>query len=388
MVKFMIDKFMIEQLYDLENLLKSFNAVRHTSGWKAQTQNYEENCIIRLTKLKQSLEKRTYEPSKPNTFIYNERGKTRLIESYSIEDRIVQGCLVNSILIPKIKPYLIYDNAASLEHRGTDFFRKRLEIHLKNFYKENGCEGYILLIDYRKFFDNIWHETFYNALDNFKIDKETIDFVKFLVSKHRVDVSYMSSDEYKNCMQIPFDALWYYNNITDEQKTREKFMPKSFGIGSAIAQVAGISSPYMIGNFVKIVQGCKYYGRYMDDSYIIHKDKDYLHYIKTEIEKICNKYGFILNQRKTQIVNLRHKFTILKTQYKLCTNGGIIKIPDASAYKRERRKIKAMKRKSVKEADARKQFVSWRNAIIKRCGEYKSIRSINDYYERQFKTKL
>lgn len=215
---------MIEELYDLDNLIKSFNSVRKISGWKSQTQKYEENYVAKIVKLRDSLVSGEYRPTKPNTFILNERGKTRLIESYCIEDRIVQGCLVNDILIPQCRPFLIYDNSASLKNRGTDFFRRRLEKNIRCFAKSNGNNGYILLIDYKKFFDNIWHETFIKALKHCKVDDETISFVRLILSQHEVDVSYMSDSEYENCMNVPYDALAYKDTIVKELQTGQKFM--------------------------------------------------------------------------------------------------------------------------------------------------------------------
>lgn len=375
---------MIEKLYDLDNLIKSFNAVRKISGWKGQTQKYEEDYISKIVKLRERLISGEYKPTKPNMFVLNERGKIRLIESYCIEDRIVQGCLVNDILMPQCRPYLIYDNSASLKDRGTDFFRRRLEKNIRSFARLNGNDGYILLIDYKKFFDNIWHDTFIKALQHCCVDEDTISFVKTILSQHEVDVSYMSDEEYANCMNIPYDALVYKDTILKEQQTGQKFMRKSFGIGSQIAQVAGIVSPYMIDNYVKIVRGCKYYARYMDDSYIIHKDKEFLKDMLLQISEISKENGFIINTKKTQIVNLKHKFTLLKTQYQICDNGELIKIPDNSTFKRERRKIKAMSKRGVGEEVSLSQFKSWRGAIVSRYGEYKSIRSIDEYYNKHY----
>ena len=42
------------------------------------------------------------------------------------------------VLIPQITPYLIYDNYASLKHRGTSLARKRLEIDLREYIADEG----------------------------------------------------------------------------------------------------------------------------------------------------------------------------------------------------------------------------------------------------------
>ena len=40
----------------------------------------------------------------------------------------------------------------------------------------------------------------------------------------------------------------------------------------------------MIDNYCKIVKCMKYYGRYMDDIYIIHEDKEYLKGLLNDIQ--------------------------------------------------------------------------------------------------------
>ena len=51
---------------------------------------------------------------------------------------------------------------------------------------------------------------------------------------------------------------------------------RGLGIGSQVSQICGLFYPSRIDNYCKIVKSLKYYGRYMDDIYIIHPDKKYL----------------------------------------------------------------------------------------------------------------
>ncbi len=76
-------------------------------------------------------------------------------------------------------------------------------------------------------------------------------------------------------------------------------MDKSVGIGSEISQISGLLYPSRIDNYCKIVKGLKYYGRYMDDTYVIHESKEYLKQLLREITEICNEYGIFINNKKT-----------------------------------------------------------------------------------------
>jgi hypothetical protein len=50
-----------------------------------------------------------------------------------------------------------------------------------------------------------------------------------------------------------------------------------------------------IDHFVKEKLHIKYYGRYMDDIYLLHGDKKYLDKCKIEIEKKLAEIGLSLN---------------------------------------------------------------------------------------------
>ena len=114
----------------------------------------------------------------------------------------------------------------------------------------------------------------------------------------------------------------------------------------------------------------RYYARYMDDSYIIHKDKAVLQTILNELREELLRYGIILNPKKTQIVKLSKGFTFLKTRYYLTDTGHVVKKPDHACIVRERRKIKKLYRlyeEGVITLDLIAQsYMSWRGAILKR----------------------
>ena len=82
-------------------------------------------------------------------FDVNERGKTRHIKSPSIRDRVLQRAVCDYVLEPVLYSKLIYDNGASVKGKGVEFTRKRLDKHLRDYYREHGNKGYILVGDFR-----------------------------------------------------------------------------------------------------------------------------------------------------------------------------------------------------------------------------------------------
>lgn len=375
----------IEILSDANSLINAFNLAKKGSIWKESVQKYEANLLRNTYNLQTALRDGSYKQKEFYEFILQERGKTRYIKSMHISDRVVQRSLCDNILIPNLRKYLIYDNGASLKNKGIDFARKRLETHLHKFYRKYKNEGYVLLIDYSKFFDNIRHDKLLKVLEN-KLDSNFMPFIKQLISSFGIDVSYMNEEEYANCLDVLYNSLEH--NLLDKSCfTGEKIMAKSIGIGSQISQICGVYYPTRIDNYCKIVKQIKFYGRYMDDVYIIHNDKEYLKKLLKEINEISNDLGLFVNMKKTHIVKLTHEFTFLKIKYLLTPSGKIIKRLSPSTITRERRKLKKYKRLldegKMAYKDIEMAYQSWRGNAI-RFKSYKTVKSLDELYNNLF----
>lgn len=374
-------------LSDANQLIEAFNQTKKESIWKESVQNYEANLLRNTYLLRTSLRDGTYRQRAFYEFTLNERGKTRYVKSMHITDRVVQRSLCDNILIPRLQNYLIYDNGASLKNKGIDFSRKRLETHLHRFYRKNGSnEGYVLLIDYSKFFDNIRHDKLAELLEK-KIDSpEFMTFVKQLLKTFSIDVSYLSDEEYKNCLNKLYNSL-EHSKIDRSLLVGEKMMEKSVGIGSQISQICGIYYPTRIDNYCKIVKGMKYYGRYMDDVYVIHKDKEVLKQLLKEVDELSKELGLFINQKKTQIVKLRHGFTFLKIKYNLTESGKVLKRLVPKTITRERQRLKKYK-KLMEEGkmsykDIELAYKSWRGNAL-RYHAYTSVKNLDVLFDQLY----
>lgn len=330
------------EIFNSDFLYQSFIDGKRGSSWKPQVQNFEMNLLIELSNLKQDIENKTLKLLPSNDFILSERGKTRLISGEHIRDRVVKRCLCEYSLLPKINKYLIHDNGASLKNKGIGFSRKRLDTHLRKYYKQNNTnEGYILLIDFSKYFDNIKHKYFIDIFKNIGIDDTSLWILEKIVDKSKIDVSYMCDEDYLDCMNVLFDSL-QYQNIDSSLLTKEKFMNKHLNIGDHVAQVAGIAYPIKFDNYIKIVKSIKFFGRYMDDSYIIHKDKEFLVKLLDELVDICRDIGLTINLKKTRICKLSDNWKFLQIKYSLTNTGRIIKRINPKRLTSMRKKLKKL----------------------------------------------
>lgn len=273
----------------------------------------------------------------------------RHIRSVSVRERGVQRCICDYCLVPLITRSFIYDNGASMKNKGYGFSRKRLVTHLHQYYNHyKDTDGYVLLFDFSKFFDNVSHQICFDIIDN-KIKDEhlritTKDFI-------------------------------------------EAFGDVGLGLGSQVSQIMALASANKLDHLIKEKLQIKYYGRYMDDGYLIHHDKEYLKYCLQEIQKICDELGIKLNIKKTVIVKLSHGFTFLKTRFYLLSNGKVVKKIYKKSIVKERRKLKKLRQKydkgRVTMEDIYQSFQSWR-AYAYTFDAYNAIQNMEKLYKQLF----
>lgn len=370
---------MINKISNANVLMNSFYEAKKGCSWKNSVQQYEANFLKNIRHTQLELREKTYRQQDFYCFYLKERGKDRYVRSISFYDRVVQRALCD-LVNPIVEPYLIHDNGASVKKKGIDFARRRIENHLHKYYRKYGNKGYALVIDFSKFYDNILHKPLMDMYREIIDDKDIINLINHLVDSFSVDIS-----NYNITENELFDSLAYAKAETE--KTGEKMMYKSLGIGSQISQISGIYYPSKMDNYCKIVKGIKFYGRYMDDTYIIGNSKEELKSLLDDIDKICKKQGIFINHKKTQLFRLDKGFTFLKIKYRLTDTGHLVRIPVKKNFIRERRKLKSFKNLLDKGLidfhDIEEQYKSWKGNIQKYdC--YKSLKNLDKVFNDLF----
>lgn len=331
-----------EIVSDANNLYKAYRASIKGSKWKETTQRFMMNFLRNILDIREDVLNRTLENGPTQEFLLSERGRVRPITSIPIRDRVVRHVLCDELLLPEVRKKIIYDNGASIKGRGISFSRKRFEAHLRKYYREYGNEGYVLFGDFTKFYDNIVHDIAKRELLRLFGDDEFLDWLLTLIfDGFKIDVSYMTDEEYATCIGDTFNKL-EHRRIPKNRLTGDKIMEKSVNIGDQISQVIGVYYPHRIDNYVKYVRGQKYYGRYMDDWYIIGHDKDELLDLLANIRAIADELGIHINDKKTRIVKLGGTYKYLQIKYSLTKDGKIIKRINPKRVTVFRRKIKKL----------------------------------------------
>ena len=334
---------------DANNLYDGFIASRRGSHWKESVQKFRWNILGEIRKLQVELDNLQHE--KPNEyklspylkFIVNERGKIRAITALSVRDRIVKHSLNDNFLLPHIRPHLIYDNGASLKGKGVSFTRNRLIAHLEQFYKETGSnDGYIMTMDFSGYYDNLDHGEVMEMVVEYEDDEFATLLVNQAVDSYKVDVSYMSDEEYLDAQSAKFSIV-DYRKAHSHENSGIKYLYKSLSVGDQTSQIIAIAFPTPIDNLVKIVNGIRYYGRYMDDFYVIAKTVDELKAIREQIEQKAKELKLLINPRKTVITKLSKTFKFMQFKYYLTENVHVVVRINPKMLKRMRIKLKKLR---------------------------------------------
>lgn len=370
-----------DKITNANNLYNAFMKCRIDTDWKESVQRYGANLLVNIASLQRKLRDGSYRQLPFVEFDLAERGKRRHIKAMHISDRVVQRTICDDVLIPVLGRHLIYDNGASMYGKGIRFARDRLQCHIERFIRRHGVDGYVLKGDFSKFFDNIDHELVLKAVAEKIDDPLFMGLLEQLVASFRIDASALSDDEIAHYETHPVDLLNFPHS--DEGRV---FINRSLGIGSQVSQILGVYYPTPIDHLVKVRLGCKYYGRYMDDFYIVHNDKHFLEDVLSEIKGEAGKLKLFLNEKKTMISPLHRGFTYMKVKYSVTDSGKIIKRLSPDSFTRERRKLKkyanfvgnTMTRRGVSNA-----YQSWRGNAIN-FKSHRSVANIDRLYNKLF----
>ena len=336
-------------MLDFEKYVLTFFQCRKGTSWKKSIQKFQLNLSQEILNIIKKVKDGKKITMKPIEFLINERGKERKIRSIPIQERIVVKNFCNNVVSPLIFPSLIFHNSACVKRKGTLFAKEELKKHLRKYYFKNGNKGHVLTIDFSKFFANINHEIVFEKLKKLITNEKLFNLAKQIID---------SSDDVGVCL------------------------------GSELSQIIATWFPSELDHFIKEVLKINFYGRYMDDLYLIHNDKEYLNYCLKEIKRICEKLKIVINENKTQFHKTEIGFIFLKCNFRITESGKIVVKSCKKNILRLKRKLKKFKKfldeGKIDYSDVRKTYESWK-AHLKASNSYKVRKNMSNYYIDLFK---
>lgn len=290
---------------DFGNLYKAHQSCRKGKRWKDSVAIYDIRGLECTLVLKRLLVTGRYRLSPYNCFTINERGKKREIKSIKYRDRVVQKSLMDNVLTPLVTPTFIDTNCASLKGKGTDYALKKLREHMSAQWRRKGF-GYILMCDMKGYFDSIPHKLLNDYYDSKLEDK----YLRGLI--HHIHAS----------------------------------IPGGVGVplGNQLSQLDALLALSPLDHEIKEKMHIKGYGRYMDDFYLIHEDKEYLKKCLLRIRAFVESRGMKLNEKKTKIVTMQQGVDFLGFRFYLTDTGKVVQRLAKKSIVHHKGKLKKMKK--------------------------------------------
>ena len=312
-------------VFSTSAIVRGFKKTSKISNWKPSTKRFKMKLFVKARNESKRLLDGSWRSRGIKKFVIVERGHTRNIQNVHISEKSIQSVMSNECLIPIIKPSLIYDNGASMEGKGTSFALDRFEKHLRSHLRKYGRTGSIFFFDFKKFFEHIRQARIYKMLENKVLSPEI--------------------------MKVYFKFL-------DEMGRGPLETAEGLGLGSQVFQISAIFYPNPLDHWIKDELRIKYYGRFMDDGYVIFESQEEAKEFKERFYEKCEECEIVPNKEKCQIVKLTSNFIFLKRRYFITESLKIVKRANPLASKRERRKLKKLRQLFI---DNKKTFEEIRN---------------------------
>lgn len=340
-------------LTDFNNLYAAHKSCRKGKRWKDSVAIYDIRGLECTLYLQELLVSGKYRLSPYNCFAINERGKRRDIKSIKYRDRVVQKSLMDNILTPIVTPSFIDTNCASMKDKGTDYALRKLRQHLQAQFRRSGAEGYILICDMKGYFDSIPHELLNSYYESIFSDRWLIGLIRHIHGS----------------------------------------IPGGVGVplGNQLSQLDALLALSPLDHIIKEKMHIKGYGRYMDDFYLIHEDREYLKeclkYIRTWVED----HGMRLNVKKTKIVTMRQGIDFLGFHFYMTESGKAVQRLSRKSIVHHKQKLRKMKKlldRGECTLDACREAHNGWKAHAKRGDTYYLVRRMDGLFNELFKEHL
>ena len=262
----------------------------------------EQYCKIEINKreviadIQAKLIAKAYEPQPLEIFTVYEP-KQREVQSPSIYDKIVQNAMLDNGLYEELTKPIIRDCYGSMRGRGALDGLERLTQFMAQCWSVNGIDAWVLKCDIRHYFASIQQEDITQIARRYVSDPDVMELLeRYITICHTgLPLGLRTSQPLAN-----LELSWLDHKVKEQRH-------------------------------------CKWYGRYMDDFYVIHHDKEFLKELKHEMAEDLGRRGLEFNG-KTQIFPVSNGIDFLGFRTYLNENGKVIrKLRDRSRRGMQRR---------------------------------------------------
>lgn len=324
-------------MLEFSDFIDAYMQCRKTKRGSSSALAFELDYEHNLWQLYNDILDGSYKISFSTTFVVEHPVK-REIFAATFRDRVVHHLVMN-VLIPKFEKEFIYDSYACRQGRGTLFGIKRIKSFIAQCSDGYTKDCYILKCDILGFFMNIdrdilWQKlkifiakcgfesnqcrseemdnvelNLFSGIENNESSSDTIfvNLVHQIVMNNPIDGCIVRSNRSK-WNNLPSDkSLFGVNGVAMpngylKKKNNTMTSLKGIPIGNLTSQWFGNFYLNKFDHYMKHTLGIRYYGRYVDDFVIIHKDKLFLLDLVSKIRTFLqNELKLVLHPKKLYI---------------------------------------------------------------------------------------
>ena len=297
----------------LKDLYVAFYDARRHKAKMSYVVKFEENLKDNIESLCDELYNRTYTPLPSKCFIVD-YPKKREIFAARFKDRIVHH-LYYGYTSTLFERTFIQDTYSCIKGRGTHYGVERLRGHIRQESQNWQVPCYAMKIDIRGYFMHIDRKRLLvfamqslEKMSAHKVRKGEIstwgdvldmDFIKWLTEM------LVLLDPKISCTRVGRDEDW-----DGLDKNKSLFCtPDGCGlpIGNLTSQLFSNVYLNVFDQYVKRSLGCRHYGRYVDDCYIVSSDKEWLLSLIPQMRMFLkDTLGLDMHMGKTIVSSVYH----------------------------------------------------------------------------------
>ena len=322
-----------EQL--LADLHQAYYDARRHKRQKPYQQHFERHVEANLSALCDELWLHRYAPQPSTCFIITDP-KRREVFAAQFRDRIVHHLYYNYVH-EMLERTFIHDSYSCIKHRGTHYGIARLERHIRRESQNYTVPCYVLKMDISGYFMHIDRQRLLDITlrqlrrmathkiggrssvpSNACVTPGTESLPPAVRWRDRVDLEFVEYLTRTVIMQDPTRHCHRRGTLLDWHGLPPGkslfFSPSGCGlpIGNLTSQL--FSNVYLneLDQFMKRQLGCRHYGRYVDDFFVVSADRAWLLSLAGPVTAFLSEHlGLAVNQGKTVVCDVRQGVTFL-----------------------------------------------------------------------------
>lgn len=273
-----------------EGLLEAYYDCRRSKRGTASAIVYEMDYESRLIALRDRINARTYQPGKSICFVVT-RPRYREVFAASFEDRIIHHYIalrLNPLFEEIFSPRTFNCRKGKGQLYGTNMLETDILVCSENYTRD--C--FLMKLDIKGFFMSIDKLLLANAIDKFIVESYKGDDMEDLRYLCRIVILHCPE---KNCERHSPPSYWEHLPANKSLFTNGE--GKGVAIGNLFAQ---LFANFLLNSIDWLFEelGIKYHGRYVDDMYGVHTDKNVLLNAVPVIRMRLAAMGLRLNESK------------------------------------------------------------------------------------------